>query len=216
MKRGIIETSIRAGDTLRTVRCEFATPREVRELAKWKVARPGNAGMVDAVEYAGLTCKRWGFYLEEGRAVTDAHQLRDPAIADADELAFLIVARAQWAEPTTLGLCLFRRSWCNHLIVDFLAVHPNFQEGGEQPLKGIGAALLLSVTEIATLIGAKRIWGEATRGSAAKYERFFLLKNVRDLFVVNRKGYIDFGKRFLIRSPETRLLLRQKPSISPL
>ena len=215
MKRGIIETSIRAGDNLRTVRCEFATPREVGALAKWKVARPGNAGMVDAVEYAGLTCKRWGFYLEEGRAVTDAHQLRNPAIANADELAFLVVARAPWAEPSTLGLCLFRRSWCNHLIVDFLAVHPTFQEGGEQPVKGIGAALLLSVTEIATLLGAKQIWGEATRGSAQKYERFFLLENVRDLFVVNREAYTDFGKRLLIRSPETRLLLRQKSPISP-
>ena len=214
MKRGIIETSVRAGDTLRTVRCEFATPREVRELAKWKVARSGNAGMMDAVEYAGLTCKRWGFYLEEGRAVTDAHQLRDPAIAEADELAFLIVARAQWAKPSALGLCLSRRSWCNHLIVDFLAVHPNFQEGGKQPLKGIGAALLLSVTEIATLIGAKRIWGEATRGSSTKYEDFFGIKNVRDLFVVSQANYRKYCTRYKVRRPDTRLLLRENPPSS--
>jgi len=128
MSTGIIEASVRVGDDRRLVRCEFATPREVRALAKWKVPRRRSGAMMDAVEYAGLTCKRRAFYLEEGRTVTNAKQLRDPAIVSADELAFLTVARARRARPSVLGMCLFRRSWCNHLIVDFLAVHPRFRQ----------------------------------------------------------------------------------------
>ena len=172
--------------------------------------------MLDAVEYAGLTCKRWSFYLQEGRAITDASQFHDPAIMAEDELAFLVVARAAWARPSVLGLCLFRRSWCNHLVVDFLAVHPRFQHGGSRPVKGVGAAMLLAVTEIAGQLGVPKIWGEATRGSAAKYENFFDLPRVRDLFIVRRAALRKFTTDFLARYPETRLLLRAPmPSSGP-
>ena len=214
--RGIVETFVRTGGTPRRVRCELATPREIRALAKWQIPRARTGAMLDAVEYAGLTCKRWGFYLQEGRAITDAGQLHDPALIAEDELAFLVVARAAWARPSVLGLCLFRRSWCNHLVVDFLAVHPRFQHGGSRPVKGVGAALLLAVTEIAGQLGVPKIWGEATRGSAAKYENFFDLPRVSDLFIVRRAALRKFTTDFLARYPETRLLLRAPmPSSGP-
>ena len=82
------------------------------------------------------------------------------------------------------------------------------QAAGGVRVEGIGPALLPAVTEVAEVLNSDVIWGEATRESAPKYERFFHLENVRGLFVVSRLRYQSFATEFLTRSAQTRLLLR--------
>lgn len=201
MKRGIIETTISLSGKPRQIRCELATPDEVRAVANWNTTQPNSAAMVDAIEYAGLTCKRWNFYLAEGRAVTDAKQLRDPTILASEELAFLTIARVPRAEPSVLGLCLFRRTWANNLIVDFLALHPECLAGGTIPVKGLGAALMYAVTEIAEVLNCGAIWGEATSGSTANYQRMFRDPTITDLFFIPRDECRIFRASFATTHP---------------
>ncbi len=79
-----------------------------------------------------------------------------------------------------------------------------------QPLKGIGAALLLGVIELAQVFDCGMIWGEATRESAGQYETFFGIENVTDRFEVERKTYLEFKARYLERWPDTGLPLKEK------
>ena len=214
MKRTLIEVSLESAGHSLPISIEFATPHELAALANWKATRRSSAAMADAIEYAALTCKRWSFYLNDGRAITEIGQISERASQGADELAFLVIARARWARPSTVGLCLFRRTWTGNLVVDFLSVHPSFLEGGSKQVKGIGATLLLALTEIAVLLGAQTIWGEATRESAPIYERMFELECINDLFVVETSGYEKFRARYLVRWPDARLLLTKKSASS--
>ena len=66
--------------------------------------------------------------------------------------------------PSTL-VC----TWCHHLIVDFLFVHPRIC-GKIEPVKGVGVGLLQGICLIARSLQCKRVWGEATLDSASFYE----------------------------------------------
>ena len=65
---------------------------------------------------------------------------------------------------------MIRRTWCHHLIVDFLFVHPRIA-GQEEPVRGVGLGILQGICFIAQLLKCKRVWGEATRDSAPFYEK---------------------------------------------
>lgn len=213
MGHGIVEIGIEIGGKRRAVRCELATPRELKTLARWKAPGGGTDAMSDAVEYARLTCKRWHFYLDEGRAVIHPRQLRPAAVADAEELAFLIVARVVAGRSGIIGLCLCRRTWCNHLVVDFLAVHPDCLTPGPRRAKGLGPGLIFAVSEIAERLGSGALWGEATRGSAPIYRRMFSRPSITDLFYTTREQYRRFSRSFANRH-QTRSLLPTSPPLT--
>lgn len=207
MAREIFTTFVEKPGERIPLTVSFASPEEVLSLAKWK-SKARTSIQEDAIEYAGLTCKRWGFYLDAKRAVLNVADLTRLSSLDSDESAFLTVARAPSLQPAPVGLCLFRRTWCNHLVIDFLAVHPDHL-GGTSNVKGIGTALLFGVTEIASFLKCRTVWGEATKASAGVYERLFRMSKVRDLFIVKEKSLRAFRSRFLERDPNTRLLLTQ-------
>src|SRR5439155_17416822 len=104
------------------------------------------------------------------------------------EIAFLLVASAEWTKRYKfLALAFCRRTWCHHLVLDFLAVRLRLNFAN-QPISGIGAGLLLSLTNLAMLLRVETIWGEATATSAPFYEKVLQIRPVKDLFIIRRKA----------------------------
>jgi hypothetical protein len=113
---------------LREVDVAFGSESDVRALTHWRFPPEvaPNEPLADALEYGRLAAKRWRHYRRAGTTVTSVPELRDRLRRDPKaELAMMFVARPQWRSSTgILGFAYFRRTWCHHLVVDFLAVHP--------------------------------------------------------------------------------------------
>jgi hypothetical protein len=174
---------VEAAGEFRPVELAFATEAEVRRVRAWRK----NSPVSDAAEFAALAAKRWFYYTREGATVASLDDLR-AAIRrnDRAELAFLLVASAEWAKPYKfLALAYCRRTWCHHLVLDFLAVRPGLKFSG-RPMHGVGAGVLFSLTNLADSLGVETIWGEATAGSASFYERVLGIHPVKDFFIINR------------------------------
>ena len=141
----------------------------------------------DAGEFAALAAKRWFYYTREGATVASLGELR-AAIRrnERAELAFLLVASARWAKRNKfLALAYCRRTWCHHLVLDFLAVRPGLTFAG-QPISGMGSGVLATLMDLADSLGMETMWGEATANSAAFYQKVLQLPSVKDLFVIHR------------------------------
>lgn len=179
---------VEAAGEFRPVELTFATEAEVRRVRTWRKA----ARSSDAAEFAALAAKRWFYYTREGAAATSLPGLR-AAIRrnDRAELAFLLAASAPWAGPHKfLAVALCRRTWCHHLAVDFLAVHPRAAFLG-QPIRGLGTGMLSTLVSLATALDMDALWGEATASSAPFYEKILRIKPIKDLFVVHRSQMED-------------------------
>jgi hypothetical protein len=101
------------------------------------------------------------------------------------EVGFLLMAKASWLPGVpVLACCFCRRSWCHHLIVDFLAVHPKVLADTAGRVRGIGTGMIYSLVGLADALGIATIWGEATKNSAAFYEKVLNLPKVTDHFFV--------------------------------
>ena len=96
-------------------------------------------------------------------------ELKRRIAADPDaEVALMAVIKADWFPgPGVLGVCHFRRTWCNNLFVDFLTTQPEVASRSGARVFGVGTWLLASVVQVAEEIQAAAIWGEATKSSAS-------------------------------------------------
>jgi hypothetical protein len=56
-----------------------------------------------------------------------------------------------------------------------------------QPIYGIGAGILFSLTNLADTLRMDTIWGEATASSAPFYEKVLQIRPVKDLFIIDRE-----------------------------
>jgi len=101
-----------------------------------------------------------------------------------------------------LGFCLFRRTWCNHLLIDLLATNPS--EAGH--VGRVGASLVYFVASVGDIIRAPFIWGEATEDSAPYYNWWFNTTTVDDLFRIDSAGYREFKSNYLKKWRESGLL----------
>ncbi|MBM3836536.1 MAG: hypothetical protein FJ398_01015 [Verrucomicrobia bacterium] len=181
-----------AAGEFRPVELTFATEAEVRRVRAWRKMTPGT----DAAEFAALAAKRWFYYTREGATVASLKDLQAAVRRnDRAELAFLLVASADWAKRYKfLALAYCRRTWCHHLVLDFLAVRPGLMFAN-QPISGIGTGMLFSLTGIAAFLGIEMIWGEATGSSAPFYEKILQTRPVQDLFIIRRdtmRGIRDY------------------------
>lgn len=175
---------VEAAGEFRPVELAFASEAEVRRVRAWRKIAPAT----DAGEFAALAAKRWFYYTREGATVASLAAMR-AAIArnERAELAFLLVASATWAKRHKfLALAYCRRTWCHHLVLDFLAVRPGLMFA-KQPISGVGAGMLLGLTNLADAFGMEIIWGEATASSAAFYEKMLQIRPVKDLFIIGRR-----------------------------
>ena len=137
--------------------CTFGTSPDLKEIALWPRQVKGNTApqTLDALEFAKLSSKRWRFYQGQGLTAASMTGMRNKISAERNiEIAFFCVARAKWAKPQILGIALARRTWCGHLILDFLATHPLRLMDGPQRMSGIGKGLLYGIAEVAFAIRA--------------------------------------------------------------
>ncbi|GDY23633.1 hypothetical protein LBMAG56_49800 [Verrucomicrobiota bacterium] len=164
---------VEAAGEFRPVEMNFATEAEVRRVRAWRKL----PGATDAGEFAALAAKRWFYYTREGASVASLAELR-AAIGrnDRAELAFLLVASAAWAKPYKfLALAYCRRTWCHHLVLDFLAVRPGLRFS-RQPISGVGSGVMATLMDLADSLGMETLWGEATANSAGFYERVLQIR----------------------------------------
>ena len=174
---------VEAAGEFRPVELTFATESEVRRVRAWRKMTPAT----DAGEFAALAAKRWFYYTREGATASSLGELRAAIRRNKRaEIAFLLVASAEWAKRYKfLALAYCRRTWCHHLVLDFLAVRPGLTFAN-QPIYGIGAGILFCLTKLADSLGIDTIWGEATVSSATFYEKVLQIRPVKDLFIIHR------------------------------
>lgn len=186
----------------RAVSIEFGKSGDDRAMKSWRASaghsRPDLAG--DAIEFATLAGKRWRYYLRRGEAVDSLADLRSrvqrqPGI----ELGFLLIARPRWKPaPAVLGLAWCRRTWCHHIVLDFLAIHPatNDPDGG---YKGMGGAMLRGVATVAREIDCPLVWGEATATSARFYEKMLGGEIIQDHFFIRSQQLASLSAAITIK-----------------
>jgi hypothetical protein len=199
---------VEAAGEFRPVEFTFASESEVRRVRAWRKMTPAT----DAGEFAALAAKRWFYYTREGATIASLDEMR-AAIRrnERAELAFLMVASAEWSKRYKfLALAYCRRTWCHHLVLDFLAVRPGVSFAG-QPIRGIGTGILASLMGLADSLGMETMWGEATASSAPFYERVLKTKPIKDLFIIRRKtmqrifrDHVRKEERSLAKSPASR------------
>lgn len=118
------------------------------------------------------------------------------------EVAGFVLLKCDWfPDSGVIGICHFRRSWCNSLILDYLAVHPfiaKAPEGYSHIVSGAGSALLWFVSDIARRYKCGRLWGEATHGSRGYYKHMFDLDAVEDLILADKLHYLECAKKELL------------------
>jgi hypothetical protein len=172
----------------RFVNLVFGSPMDMRGLLRWRAsaATRGDPQVRDAMEFRKLATKRWRYYLKGNEAATSLAGLKRAIRNNSSaEVGFLLMAKASWQPAIpVLACCFCRRSWCHHLIVDFLAVHPKVLAGTHGRIRGVGTGLIYSLIGLADALGIVTIWGEATKNSAAFYEKVLHLPKVTDHFFV--------------------------------
>ncbi|MGV3661731.1 MAG: GNAT family N-acetyltransferase [Prosthecobacter sp.] len=175
----------------RAVQIEFGGARDDAATRHWRAPAKHSAPHLaaDAIEFAKLAGKRWRYYLKRGEAVGSVSQLHKCTEQQPEgEFGFLLVARATWKPaPGILGIAWCRRTWCNHIVLDFLSVHPATNDP-VRGYKGMGGAMLRAVAVVAGLIDCPLVWGEATVSSASFYQKMLGGQAVRDHFFIGAEA----------------------------
>ena len=183
------------------VTLDFADNADVSSATKWRIPQeladdlPMQTRAADAREFARLAAKRWRHYRDTDAAAQSLPDLRNMITGDPQgEYCFHLKVTAEWF-PASLGGAMVRRTWCHHLIIDFLFVHPRIS-GKVMKVKGAGIQILQAICLIAQTLGCKRVWGEATRDSASFYEHH-LSRAVEDQFSIERQEINKFAAKLL-------------------
>jgi hypothetical protein len=183
---------------------DFASHADVLATTRWRVPRTvldapaRHSRAADARELAMLAAKRWRHYRTSRTVAYSLAHLRQLMAADADgEYCFHLKATAGWF-PASLGGAMVRRTWCHHLMLDFLFVHPAIS-GRKRNVRGVGLGLFQAVCMLAHALRCPQVWGEATRDSAGFYRRQ-LHRVVRDRFEVKGKEIARFAAEFMARA----------------
>ena len=140
--------------------------------------------MRDTLEFAHLASKRWRYY-RRSIATAVSFETFESIVARAPhaEVSLLLIVRADWfARSRILGLAQCRRTYCHHLILEFLSVHPAIVGRADLHVRGVGTGLVYGLAELAGLLGIPLIWGEATANSAPFYAKTCGLAEVKDHF----------------------------------
>jgi hypothetical protein len=187
------------------VEIEFGRPVDADRLRGWRVAKdhPLSHAMQDALEFGKLAGKRWRYYLKREEAALSLDELvRGIASQPQAEIGFLLVAKPTWKPaPRTLGIAWCRRTWCNHIVLDFLAAHPSTLG---KDYAGIGTALLYSTARVAGRIQAPLVWGEATALSAPFYRRVLDVEGILDHFFIPEDTLEKMCQRLNLRTKPSK------------
>jgi hypothetical protein len=195
-----VKAPIRINREFKDARIEFVSRPDFAFLNRWQrcVRNDKHPIRADAVNFASLACKRFQahFALEnyaERFEDIAAHVKNNPR----SEVAGLVVMRCDWfADADVIGLAHFRRSWCNNLILDYLAAHPWIAApppGYANEVSGVGTSMLYFLCQVAVRLDCRAMWGEATQNSCELYQRLFNLETVEDLLYIPKENLIAFA-----------------------
>ena len=156
---------------------DFAQHEDVISTTRWRVPRILDEGAAalrfratDARELAMLAAKRWRHYRISATTAHSLEQLQQLIAGNSEgEYCFHLKVTAEWF-PASLGGAMVRRTWCHHLMLDFMFVHPSIS-GRRVDVRGVGLSIFQSVCLIAKCIGCPLVWGEATRDSRTFYQK---------------------------------------------
>lgn len=185
-------------DRPRPVELTFGGARDLRAMGHWPVPVTvrGQSAVRDTIEFARLACKRHRHYL---RSIPTAASIAEfqAIIAESAqaEVAFLLLVRAPWFERSPiLGLAQCRRTYCHHLVLEFLSVHPAIVGKLTPQVAGVGLGLVCGLAELAGSLGLSLIWGEATAYSAPFYSHILGTPGIEDHFFI-RGETLDHCRR---------------------
>ena len=194
---------VRTPQGVRLISFEMS-PAFPREPAKdWHAFLAGRSSTQqhDTVEFLESAIKKFELYERRGRFAATLSALKTQVANNPNVDALgVITATAPWFEGGALaGFCQFRRTWCNHIVFDYLGIHPRLLAGSPREMVGLGTALLYRIGLIASDFGARVVWGEATDISSGYYAQLFGLEEVLDLVVVERDDFLDAVKSAIDR-----------------
>ncbi|MGA2177956.1 MAG: hypothetical protein ABSH38_23660 [Verrucomicrobiota bacterium] len=182
----------------RTANLRFATKVELRRYHQSLsgFARESSGAVREAVEFTRLAAKRWRYYSRIDEAAESfAGLCREVRHDTKCEVAFIMVATIrQGRRDLPVGLAYCRRTWCHHLALDFLALHPRALDQTGR-VSGIGSGIVFGLVQLARALNIRRIWGEATVNSAPFYEKLLAVSPVQDLFVIEFREMAAITKR---------------------
>ena len=167
----------------------------------------------EAVEFTRLAAKRWRYYSRSEEAVESFSDLqralrRDPTC----EVAFIMVASIQQERrEVPVGLAYCRRTWCHHLALDFLALHPRAL-GQPGRMSGVGSGIVFGLVQLAKALHIPRVWGEATGHSAPFYEKLLAVAPIEDLFIIEAAEMNAITSR-QDRTSRTSLVTKTAPGL---
>lgn len=176
----------------------FATKVELRRYHEGlsTFSEESSKAIREAVEFTRLAAKRWRYYSRIDEAAESfAELLREVRREPRCEIAFIMVATiSQGRRDVPVGLAYCRRTWCHHLALDFLALHPRALNSA-WPVSGIGSGIVFGLVQLAGALNIRRIWGEATANSAPFYEKLLAVSPVQDLFIIEAREMAAITER---------------------
>lgn len=176
----------------------FATQTELRRYHRslTQFARGTSTVVREAVEFTRLAAKRWRYYSRTDEAAESFAGLQRAIRRNSKcEIAFIMVATTRHLNrDVPVGLAYCRRTWCHHLALDFLAVHPGAL-AQDWRVDGVGSGIVFGLVQLAGALSISRIWGEATANSARFYEKLLASSPIQDLFVIEAREMDAVAKR---------------------
>ena len=182
----------------RRANLRFATSTELRRYHQSlsSFAQESAIAVREAVEFTRLAAKRWRYYSRINEAAESfAGLVGEIRRETKSEVAFIISSTIrQGHRDLPVGLAYCRRTWCHHLALDFLALHPRALDQTWH-VRGIGSGIVFGLVQLAGALNIRRIWGEATVNSAPFYEKLLAVSPVRDLFIIEMREMAAITKR---------------------
>lgn len=176
---------------------EFAKFSDLSFVEKWRETLGTNPISVqrDAADFAKLAKERYLADSSVGQPyITTAEEMHDHITRDprGEVGAFMLLTCDWFRDSNIIGLSHFRRTWCNNIVLDFLAAHPltlSHKEDTRYEVKGIGLVSLIFLSRLAMEHSCDFIWGEATQSSCSFYKKIFEMDSISDLFMIPRENF---------------------------
>lgn len=176
----------------RRVELEFGGARDLETISHWRV--PSQAlhepAVRDTIEFARLASKRHRHYIRSIPTASNVAEFRNLVHQNPlAEIALLLLVRASWfGRSPIIGLAQCRRTFCNHLFLEFLSVHPAIVGRFDPQISGVGKGLVYGLAELAGQVAIPLIWGEATAHSAPFYSHILAVRRMDDRLVIGGKA----------------------------
>jgi hypothetical protein len=194
-----MQIPIEYNDGLRTANIIFGGEGDLTFISDWRrtLGADQHPFRRDAVDFAELATQRFKAYAQHvpyANSIEEiGHYIQDNPHSEVGCCALL---KCDWfPDSAVIGIAHFRRSWCNRIILDYLAAHPYIvhpPNGYPHKVRGAGTGLLYFLCTVARDYNCGAIWGEATSHSYKYYKKHFDLDSVQDLIYAEPKNFMAF------------------------